>query len=117
MIKINKDKRGQTIMINLLILAMTALVLVAIVPVFQSILGIAKQSNYLNCNGYDYDRSGTVGDHIWDYNSSLTSDTLACVAIGLYVPYLVLAILIGSIMKALSGQIMESGPTQGYYGG
>ena len=116
---IRKDKKGQLIMINLLILAMTVLVLVAIVPIFQEVLGIAKQSNYLNCPGYDYDRSGTLGDHMWDYNSTISgsTDRLACIAIGMYVPYLVLAILIGSIMRALSGQLMESGPTQNYYGG
>ena len=98
------NKSGQMVMVNLLILVMTILILVAVVPVLNDILGVGKQSNYLNCPGYDYDRSGTIGDHQYDYNSSLSdsTDRISCIAIGLYVPYIVLAILIAGVTRLMS---------------
>lgn len=100
------NKNGQMIMVNLLILVMTIAILVAVVPVFNTILGVAKQSNYLNCPGYDYDKSGTVGDHMYDYNATLSdsTDRISCIAIGLYVPYIVLAILIAGVTKLLTSR-------------
>jgi len=47
-----KNKRGQMIMINLLFLLMTIAVLVAIIPALSDLLGIAQQSDGLNCAGY-----------------------------------------------------------------
>ena len=67
----------------------------------NAVLGIGKESGNLNCPGYDADGSGTVGDAVADYNSSIESYTISCIAVSMYVPYMILAILIGSVTKLL----------------
>jgi len=69
----------------------------------------------LNCPGYDYKNSGTIGDHKLDYNASLqNTDTVSCLAIGLYVPYIVLTILIAGVAKMLAGRMTPQEPDYGY---
>lgn len=103
-----RDKNGQMIMVNLLVLAMAVAIMIAIIPMLNSVLNIAKESDNLNCNGYIYN-----GDenHAKSYNSSMNEDEISCIAIALYIPYLVLAILIGGVSKLL----MSGGRDQ--YGG
>jgi hypothetical protein len=86
------------IMINLLFLVMTIAVLVALIPALNSLLNIAQQSDSLNCPGYKL--NGNASDPL-SYNSALASNTLACLAIQLYLPYIVLAVLIGGVSKLL----------------
>lgn len=98
-----QNKRGQMIMINLLFFFMAVATVVALIPAFSTILQMAQQSDGLNCPGYSY--QGNV-NHSLSYNSSLQSSTLACLGINLYLPYIVLAVLIGGVSKLLMG-----GPT------
>jgi len=98
------NKSGQMVMVNLLILVMTILILVAIIPILQAVLGVAKQSDNLNCPDYDYDGDGAF-NHPLDFNSTLEdtrTDRITCIAIGLYVPYIVLAILIAGVTHLMS---------------
>ena len=100
-----KNKNGQMVMVNLLILVMTILILVAIIPILNTILGVAKQSDNLNCPGYDYNGDGLTDTHKYDYNSTLLdtqTDRITCIAIGLYVPYIVLAILIMGVTRLMT---------------
>jgi hypothetical protein len=99
------NNRGQMIMINLLFLLMTIAVLVALIPALNSILNIAQQSDGLNCSGYKY--NGNSSDPL-SYNITLPSNTLACLAIDLYLPYIVLAVLIGGVSRLIAGR-MELG--------
>ncbi|MFI5405057.1 MAG: hypothetical protein ACHQ1D_00945 [Nitrososphaerales archaeon] len=92
------NRRGQMIMIQLLFLFMTIAVLVAMIPALNSVLNIAQQSDYLNCQGYSY--LGNA-NHTFSYNASLASNTLACLSIRLYLPYIVLVVLIGGVSKLL----------------
>jgi len=99
-----KNRRGQMIIINMLFLFMAIAVLVALIPALSAMLQIAQQSDGLNCPGYSYQ-----GDplHGLSYNTSLQSSTLACLAINLYLPYIVLAVLIGGVSKLLIGTGMQ----------
>ena len=81
--------------------------MVAFIPALKSILDISKQSDNLNCPGFDYDKSGTVGTNTLDYNSSLETDTVACLAIHLYLPYIILIILIRGVSKLMNGRMGE----------
>jgi len=99
-----EDKKGQIIMVQLLFLFMTITVMIALVPGIKSVLNIAKQSDNLNCAGFDYDGSGTIGTNALDYNSSLATETLACLAINLYLPYIILIVLIGGVSKLMYGR-------------
>ena len=96
--RITKDKKGQMIIINLLFLFMTIAVTVALIPAIKSVLDISKQSDNLNCAGFKYN-----GDenHRLSYNSSLETDATSCLAIALYLPYIILVVLIGGVTKLL----------------
>lgn len=95
-----QNKRGQMIIINLLFLFMAIATVVALIPALSTILKMAQQSDGLNCPGYSYqgDPNNTLS-----YNDSLQSSTLACLAINLYLPYIVLAVLIGGVSRLLIG--------------
>tara|TARA_R100001132_G_C3197655_1_gene46597 strand:- start:231 stop:557 length:327 start_codon:yes stop_codon:yes gene_type:complete len=91
-----KGKQGQALMIGLLMLIFTLMILVTIMPVLNQILSQAQNSQNLNCAGYN--DTTTAGK---SYNSSLPTNDIACLAIKLYMPYLVLAILLGSISRLI----------------
>ena len=90
------NRMGQQIMINLLMLVFTIMIMVAVIPMLSGILNMAQASNSLNCVGYN-----DTTDPGLSYNSSLATNTISCVAIDLYIPYIVLAILIGSVSALL----------------
>lgn len=96
MLKINK--RGQMIMINMLFLFMAIAIVVAFIPALTEMLNLAQQSDGLNCAGYYKDGNASAP---LSYNSSLQTNTLACMAMDLYLPYIVLAVLIGGVSKLL----------------
>jgi len=97
-----ENNRGQVMMINLLFVFMTIAVMIALIQPLSVLLNQAQQSDYLNCNGYWYngDPNATLS-----YNASLKSNTLACMAINLYLPYIVLAVLIAGISRVIMGRI------------
>ena len=95
------NKKSQMILVNLLIFTMVVAVLIALIPALNAMLNIAQQSNSLNCNGY-YDNGNP--NATLSYNSSLATNTLACVSIRLYLPYIVLVVLIGGVSKLLFGR-------------
>ena len=97
---IRKNNRGQMIMINLLFLLMTIAVLVAIIPALSDILSVAQQSDGLNCVGYIHD--GDVNATL-SYDSDVQTNSLACLAINMYLPYIVLAVLIMAVSGLLAG--------------
>lgn len=97
---IKNNSRGQMIMIHLLFLVMTIAVLVSLIPALSDILGVAQQSDGLNCNGYIH--NGNVNDSL-SYNASYQTNTLACLAINMYLPYIVLAVLIMAVTRLFTG--------------
>lgn len=104
--KMNKksgmNKRGQMIIIQLLFFFMTLAVLIALIPALNSVLNTAQQSDYLNCQGYI--DNGNANNTL-SYNSSLASNTLACLSIRLYLPYVILVVLIGGVTKLLAERV------------
>ena len=96
------NKKGQVMMINLLFLLMTVAVMIALIPQFNTLLNMAQQSNALNCQGYYY--QGNVNSSL-SYNASLPSNTLACLSIDLYLPYIVMAVLIAGVSRVIMGRI------------
>jgi len=107
---IREDKGGQMIMINLLFLFMVIAITVAILPAMKSVLDIAKQSDNLNCAGFSYNGDP---DHTLSYNSSLNTDSTACLAIALYLPYIILVVLIGGVSKLLYDRTVGGGQQVG----
>ena len=95
-----RNNRGQMIMINLLFLLMTIAVLVALIPALSDMLSISQQSDGLNCLGYVH--NGDTGN-VLSYNASMETNSLACLAINMYLPYIVLAVLIMAVSGLLAG--------------
>jgi len=100
--KIN-NKRGQLeMMVSLLFFVMVVFVAIAMIPVLKTMLNVAQQSDGLNCAGYCYN-----GDcsHQLSYNATMAAggdtNTLACMAIKLYLPYILFIVLIGGVSKIL----------------
>jgi hypothetical protein len=73
--------------------------LIALIPGFVELIDYAKSSQGLNCRGYldFYDDGGN-----FTYNSTVgQKSSVACLGMNLYLPYLVLAVLIGLVVKIL----------------
>ena len=95
------NKRGG-FMIGMLILVISILLLVTMIPLLSTILGVAKQSDHLNCQGY-IDTVGT-GVNNMSYNSSFATDTISCTAVSLTIPFIVLCVIIGGVAALLAGR-------------
>ena len=105
------NNNGQMFMMNLLMLIMTIMVMVALMPALKEILDNVQQSDGLNCNGYVY--NGAV-NHALSYNSSKSTNTMACLAIKLYLPYILLTVLIAGVGMLIVGR--AQGGQQNYGG-
>lgn len=97
------------IMLSLLFFIMALGVLVAFISPINSFLDMAQQSDNLNCKGFIYD--GDI-NHTLSYNSTLNNgqsgSPLACLALKLYLPYILLIFLIGGISSVLGGKVAST---------
>jgi len=100
--KSRKSCHAQVMMINILFLLMTVACMVALIPEFNTLLNMAQQSNALNCQSYYY--NGNPNNTL-SYNASLPTNTLACLSIDLYLPYIIMAVLIAGVSRVLLGRI------------
>jgi hypothetical protein len=102
MLKWNKKGDMFAFMVNLLFLVMMLAVFVSLIPALNAILNISQQSDNLNCYGYLY--NGDANSQ-YSYNDSLPSNTIACLAVRLYLPYIALAVLIGGVSKLMADRV------------
>lgn len=103
------DKKGNLMQLPmmLLFLFMAVAFLVAIVPGLVDILDTAKQSDSLNCNGYVYDGNA---NHKLSYNATIgTKNTIGCLALTLYIPYIVLGVLIAGVAALFYSRRQDGG--------
>jgi len=107
-----KGQKGQMMMLNMMYLVMTILILSAFLPVIKTTLDSTRGQDSLNCKSTDY-VCPTMSPGGWCYNSTRQTETVGCLALDLYVPYIVMAILIGGVAYLLSGK----GQGQPGYGG
>lgn len=104
----NKGQMGMDIMVGLLMAFIIVTMLVALIPGFVEMLGIGQNSQGLNCKGYV--DNGNANSYL-SYNATIgEKSTVGCLAMKLYIPYLVLAILL-----AVVGRILYSRSTQPIY--
>lgn len=107
-----KDKKASimSLPINLLMLFIVITFLVALIPGFVEMQDMAQQSDNLNCKGYEYN-----GDPLstYSYNSTIgTKSSIGCMAIKLYIPYIVLGVLIAGVAMIFYGKSMGGGQDQ-----
>jgi hypothetical protein len=108
------NKKGN-IVLSLMFFIMALAVVISLIGPISEILNWAQQSDSLNCKGYIYNGDST---HALSFNSTLnggnSGSPLACLAIKLYLPYILLAFLIGGIAVILSskGENIFFGPSE-----
>jgi hypothetical protein len=102
-LKEKKNKKGQVIIINLLFLVMTIVVFVAMIPVLQEQINLARHQTALNCGSNANVCSTSPG--VPCYNSSLPSSNISCALIDLYIPYIVIIVLIAGVAKLMSNRV------------
>jgi len=105
MIKRKKWDRKGNIMLGLIIFIMALGVMVAFISPINSFLDLAQQSDGLNCKGFIFDGSST---HTLSFNDTkhggASGDPISCLALKLYLPYLLLIFLIGGMSAVLGGK-------------
>lgn len=108
------DRKGSlmSLPMNLLILFIAVTFFVALIPGFSEILGMAQNSQSLNCVGYVY--NGDPGN-VLSYNATIgTQSSIACLAIKLYLPYIALGVLIAGVAMIFYGRSSAGGQEQMY---
>jgi len=96
-----KNKKGN-IMINLLFFIMGLGVVIAFIGPINEFIDMAQQSDSLNCKGFIYDSNAS---HTLSFNNlsngGASGSPIACLALKLYLPYLLLVFLIGGVAAIL----------------
>lgn len=101
-----KDKKGSlmNLPINLLMLFISITFLIALIPGFVEMQDMAQQSDQLNCKGYVYE-GNTLS--VYSYNATIgTKSSIGCMAIKLYLPYIILGVLIAGVAMIFYGRSM-----------
>jgi hypothetical protein len=95
--------------VKLMMLFMTVVFLIALIPGFVEMQDTAQQSTSLNCVGYKY--NGDASDTL-SYNATIgTKSSIGCMAIKLYLPYIILGVLIAGVAIIFYGKV-SGGQTQ-----
>lgn len=101
------NNRGN-IMLSLLFFILALGVMVAFVSPINDFVDISQQSDHMNCKGFRYDGSTT---HALSFNESKNNNQsgspLGCLAVKLYLPYILLVFLIGGLASVLGGRGAE----------
>ena len=118
-----KSKKGQAMVLGLMILVMGFILFIAMLPAIKSVMDDARGCDNLNCAGYidkDATSDANCGSANQSYNSSFEQEKLSCTVLDLGIPYLILGVLVVLITKLVSGRMMEpvqEAPPQYGYGG
>lgn len=112
------NKKGN-IMISLMIFIMALGVMIAFISPINDFIDIAQQSDNLNCKGFVYD-SNVSNPLSFDNqsNNGQSGSPIACLALKLYLPYILLVFLIGGLAGVLGGktdQYFDIGSQQQQY--
>lgn len=86
------SKKAEISMQGILSIFIIITVLVVFTPAFQAIFGLSKDSQHFNCQGYV-----SASNPALSYNSSLSTDTLACVGSEYGLAFIALVVIFGSI--------------------
>jgi len=109
-----KNKKGglMDLPINLLMLFISVTFLIALIPGFVDMQDMAQQSDQLNCKGYVYNGDSLS---VYSYNATIgTKSAIGCMAIKLYIPYVVLGVLIAGVALIFYGKSMGQSQSAPY---
>ena len=120
--KVPKGKKGQAMVIGLMILVMGFILFIAMLPAIKSVMDGARGCDSLNCGGYvakDATNDANCGSGNRSYNATFEEDKLSCTILDLGIPYLILGVLVVLITKLVSGRMVDpvqEAPQYGYGG-
>lgn len=90
------------IMINFLYFTMAVAVVVMFISPIKTFVDMAQQSDNLNCKGYIYEGNA---NNTLSFNATMnggaSGSPTSCLAIKLYLPYLLLVVLVAGVAKLL----------------
>jgi len=96
--------RGGVVMGLIFFILALAVIVVYISPM-NAFINMAQQSDNLNCKGYIH--NGNTSDPL-SFNATLnggdSGDSLSCLTIKLFLPFLLLVFLVGGIASVLGGR-------------
>jgi hypothetical protein len=110
---LSQNKKGSLMQlpVNLLMLFITITFLIALIPGFVEMQDMAQQSDQMNCKGFVY--NGDPGNAL-SYNSTIgTKSSIGCMAMKLYLPYIVLGVLIAGVAVIFYGRQTGGDPNLG----
>ncbi len=115
-----KNKRGQMMVFNLLMLVIVIVVFMAMIPVFQNTIANARGSDGLNC--VSTTALCNDGDAEPCYNVSMDKQTTSCLVLDIYLPYIIVVVLIMGVGALVGqragmfggGQVQQPAYTSGY---
>lgn len=103
------NNRGN-LALNFLLFLLALAVVVAFISPINSFLNMAQQSDNLNCKGYihngDESNALSFNDTL---NGGESGSPLACLALKLYLPYLLLVFLIYGLFAVITNRGTSSG--------
>jgi len=102
-----QSKKGQVIIVNIVMLVMALLVFMALVPVIKSQVDSARNYDSLNCKETDASRiCASNGLQAPCYNASYAkTETVACAMLDLYIPYIVIIVLLAGAAKLMANRL------------
>ena len=103
-------KKGQIFMIKLMLIVMSILILTAFIPILRETIDNARHQDALNCKS-NLNACGT-NNAVPCYNSSKDAETTACLALDIYLPYIVLAVIMVGVMFLMMGDMFGFGRQQ-----
>lgn len=110
----NKKGDLMSLPVNLLMLFIVITFLVALVPGLVEIIDNAQQSDSLNCVGFKYDGDA---NNVLSYNATIgTKSSIGCMAIKLYIPYIVLGVLVAGVALIFYGRTFGQQQPQQQFG-
>lgn len=111
----NKKGNLMSLPVNLLMLFISVTFLIALIPGFVEMQDMAQQSDQLNCKGFVY--NGDAGN-VLSYNATIgTKSSIGCMAIKLYLPYIVLGVLVAGVAMIFYGRATGGGGGDPNFGG
>jgi hypothetical protein len=103
-----QEKKGQIIIINIVMLVMALLIFMALVPVVKEQVDGARNYDSLNCKSTDaaFICHGSPAANTPCYNSTYAkSETVACAMLDLYIPYIVILVLLAGAAKLMANRV------------
>ena len=110
----NKGQAGMGMIFELIMLVLVILILTAFMPVIQDSLDTQRNYDVLNCKSTTMVCDPALTQD-WCYNDTLDTETTTCLILDIFLPFIVIAILIGGVGLVLVGR-GSGAPQQPAYG-